>query len=247
MRRLLFLLLPIVLLSSRCKKETPPQPLGDVKITFKSFFNNTPLIMNKVYDYGGKSVRFTRLSFYTSEILMQPQNLENELQVIRILKPDFTNLDTELKAAEGVVFNLKFRQDSYSNLVVNLGISSTENAKKPKDFETANPLSNTSDYWDSWNSYIFSKLEGLMDKDGDGKFETGITLHTGGNEVYQTLKFNKSFAIKSTETATVNFDVDVNKLLKGIDLANINSTHQTGDLPTMKLFMSNFKEALTIK
>jgi hypothetical protein len=247
MRRLLFLLLPIILLSSKCKKETPLQPLGDVKIAFKSLFNNTPLVMNKVYDYGGKSVRFTRLSFYTSEVLLQPQNLENELQVIRILKPDFTNLDNESKAAEGAVFNLKFRQDTYSNIVLNLGVNSTDNAKKPKDFEAVNPLSNTSDYWDSWNSYIFSKLEGLMDKDGDGKFETGITLHTGGNEVYQTLKLEKAFTIKANETTTVNFDLDVNKLLKGIDLTTINSTHQTGDLPTMKLFMGNFKEALTIK
>jgi hypothetical protein len=86
-----------------------------------------------------------------------------------------------------------------------------------------------------------------LDKDGDGRFETGITLHTGGNEVYKPLNFTKSFTITEGATTPLNFELNVNKLIDGIDLANINSTHQTSDLPTMKKFVGNFSSALILK
>ena len=102
-------------------------------------------------------------------------------------------------------------------------------------------------YWDSWQSYIFAKLEGKIDKDGDGVFETGITLHTGGNEAFTPLKYTKSFPIKDATTTKVAFELNVNELIKNIDLTTVNSTHQVGSSAVMKVMMGNFPTALTIK
>jgi hypothetical protein len=246
MKHLLPILFVLGILStaSKCKDDTPS---GTASLNFKAKFNDSPLVMNQVYDYNGKKLRFTKLSFY-----MKPNNyLQNPNAVpissILITKIDFTNLDSESKAVEGITYTYPIYPMSKTSYTTYIGIESNLNALKPKDFESNSPLSNTGDYWDAWNSYIFTKLEGTLDKDGDGKFETGITLHTGGNEVYTPLTFTKSFTITEGVTTPLNFELNVNKLIDGIDLVTVNSTHQTGDLPTMKKFIGNFSSALILK
>jgi hypothetical protein len=246
MRKLLFFALTFIILTSlKCKHNV--EPLGEIQFTFKPIYNNAPLVINKVYDYNGKKIRFTRLSFFISPTILVPTSEKQSTQVIPLLKANFTDLDTDAKAADGIKFNLKFIQTSYSNITMGIGVNENSNSKKPKDFPSESPLSDAGDYWDDWKSYIFSKLEGSMDKDGDGRFETGITLHTGGNEVYQNVSFRKNYDIKDMPIANLEFSLDLNKLLTGIDLTTINATHQTGDLPTMKKLMGNFPTALTLK
>jgi hypothetical protein len=247
MRRLLFLLLPLILLSLKCKKDPPPELQGTLVLNMKPIYNNSPLIINRVYDYNGKKVRFTKLSFFMSNIHFPYASVNGEERVYFALA-DFTSLDDSIKAIKGLdISNNILVRSNYVGVGLSIGVDRVSNAKKPKDFPSSSPFSDAGYYWDDWKSYIFSKLEGLMDKDGDGKFETGFTIHTGGDEVYKTVDFSKNFTIKEGEITTVNFELNLNKLLNGIDLTTVNSTHQTGDLPTMKLFMGNFKEALTIK
>jgi hypothetical protein len=206
------------------------------------------LVITKVYDYNGKKVRFTRFSYYMSPVTIIPTAEKDPTSVIATaIKVDFTDLDTEAKATEGVKKTLQFQQIPFSSVNIGIGVSESLNAKKPKDFPSDNPLSDAGDYWDDWKSYIFTKLEGSMDKDGDGRFETGITIHTGGKEVYKTMSFKKTYEVKEGVTPVLAFEVELDKLLTGIDLSNITSTHQFGDLPTMQKFVNNFQTALILK
>ena len=185
----LFLLF-VVFTASKCKDDTIL--LGSVEMNLKARFNEQPMVLNKVYDYNGKKVRFSKLSFFVSDVLTGNSNKAAE----SITLVNFIDNDDSTTAAKGL--NITFSQFDMGNMSqfnLGIGVSPEYNAKKPKDFPSLNPLSEASEYWDAWNSYIFSKLEGSMDKDGDGKFETGITLHTGGNEMYQNIKFDKSFSI----------------------------------------------------
>ena len=248
MKHLLPILFVLGILSTASKCKNDVTPLGKIALNFKAKFNDLPLVMNQVYDYNGKKLRITKLSFYISGTKLNDDNSGISSQITTpTLKVDFTDLDSETKSLSGVNSQFEYFTSKYTSFSTNIGISKDINAKKPKDFESSNPLSNAGDYWDAWNSYIFTKLEGTLDKDGDGKFETGITLHTGGNEVYTPLNFTKSFSITEGVTTPLNFELNVNKLIDGIDLATVNSTHQTGDLPTMKKFIGNFSNALILK
>lgn len=251
MKRLLFLFLPLILLSSKCKKDDVIA--GSITLNIKTFYDDKPLIINKIYDYKGKKVRFTKWSFFASNI-HGPKELipgsfaegKENLWYNNTLF-DFSDLTDSLVVQKGIAKTISSSAGSSEKFNIILGVENNKNIRKPKDFPSTDPLSDAGNYWDAWNSYIFTKLEGLMDKDGDGKFETGITIHTGGNEVLQNLTFTKNVVVNISEITTINGDLNLNKLLNGIDLTTVNSTHQTGDLPTMKLFMGNFKEALTIK
>ncbi len=251
MKNLLFfsLIFTVLCTASKCKDDVvTPTPKGAIEWNIKAKFNEQPFQLNKIYSYNGKKVRFSRLSFYVSNIYADKGSFSGPYVDIPIAMIDFKDIDDSLKAAKGLILNLNsIPSGDKKNFNLYIGVSSDLNSKKPKDYPTTNPLSESSNYWDAWNSYIFFKLEGSLDKDGDGQYETGITLHAGGNEVYQSMNFSKTFTVKENETTPLSMELDLNKLINGIDMETYNSTHQIGDLPTMKKMMGNFQTALIIK
>lgn len=239
----------VIMSSAKCKEDETVIPttsaIGTVDMNIKAKFNDQPLELTKIFEYkNGKKVRFTKLSFFMSGF----RNSTETTAEAPLLIVDFKDIDDNSKALKGINLNLnKISAGNKSQFDIGIGVASNLNLKKPKDYPSTHPLSEPSNYWDAWNSYIFFKLEGSLDKDGDGKFETGITLHAGGNEVYQNLNFSKAFTIKENETTPLSMELDISKLINGIDLETYNSTHQIGDLPTMKKMMDNFQTALIIK
>lgn len=248
----ILLAIAIVSLSAGCEKTPTPTPIpvepSYFAMNFKAMYANKPLVINQVYDYNGKKVRFTRLQFFIAYDLgtfSSPIAVSDNLPNTTILK--FTNLTDSASAAGGVDVELALVPKSWTGLNFAIGVPKIQNAKLPKDFIFPDPLTDGSNFWDAWQSYIFSKFEGSIDKDGDGVFETGITLHTGGNEVFTPLKFTKNYTVANGVKTTINFELSVNELIKGIDLTTVNSSHQVGDAATMKIMMGNFSTALTMK
>ncbi len=251
MKNLLFFtfIFTVLCTSSKCKDDVvTPISTGAIEWNIKAKFNEQPFQLNKIYNYNGKKVRFSRLSFYVSNISANRKGSFISSIDIPIAMIDFKEIDDSIEASKGFIINFEgFQARDMDQFDFGIGVASNLNSKKPKDYPTNNPLSETSNYWDAWNSYIFFKLEGSLDKDGDGQFETGITLHAGGNEVYQSMNFSKAFSIKENETTPLSMELDLNKFINGIDMETYNSTHQIGDLPTMKKMMGNFQTALIIK
>ncbi len=254
MKKILLILCAIALIStaSQCKKDVTPTPsptpivAGSLEMTFKALYANRPLIINNIYDYNGKKIRFEKLQFF---IAYDGPSLETAVgdNTPKTALIKLTNLTDSVSAVEGVTVDIPLASRNWSSINLGTGIPKTLNAKLPKDFSFPDGMSDSGNYWDSWQSYIFAKLEGKIDKDGDGLFETGITLHTGGNEVFTPLKYTKIFLIKDATTTKVTFELNLNELVKNIDLTTVNSTHQVGSSAVMKVMMGNFPTALTIK
>jgi hypothetical protein len=248
----ILLAIAVVFLNASCEKTTPTPPKtvdpSYFAMNFKAMYANKPLVINQVYDYNGKKVRFTRLQFfiaYDLGLFSSPVSVSDNLPSTALVK--FTNLTDSASAAGGVDVELALANKSWPSLNFAIGVPKVQNAKLPKDFVFPDPLTDGSNFWDAWQSYIFSKLEGSMDKDGDGVFETGITLHTGGNEVFTPVKFTKNYTVANGSKTIVNFELNINELVKGIDLTTVNSSHQVGDAATMRIIMNNFPTALTVK
>ena len=251
MKKLLLFLLPLLLLSSQCKQDceciTPPEPQGVMSINIKPNYNAKPFFINKIYNIDGKNVRFTRLSFLMTETCPKVNSSDGSCGTNAYLI-DLTTLDDSTKSAKGFTQILSNLTEGNKNgLQMSLGVAPSLNASLPKDFASSNPLSDGGLYWADWKSYIFTKMEGLMDKDGNGTFETGITLHTGGDDSFRQAWFPQIFTIDTKGATTLNFDLNINTLLRGIDLSSVNSTHQTGNKPTMLIIMNNLKDGITLK
>ncbi|MBL7816263.1 MAG: hypothetical protein JNL70_14685 [Saprospiraceae bacterium] len=251
MKKLLLFLSPLLFLSSKCKQDcgcvTPPEPQGVVNLNFKPTLDNKPFVINQVYVMNGKKMKFTRLSFIVTESCAKATNNANSCGTNAYMF-DFSTLDDSTKAAQGITQAFKQQTEgSMTGFQLSLGVAKNLNASLPKDFASSNPLSDAGLYWADWKSYIFAKIEGLMDKDGNGTYESGITLHTGSDEAFRQIWFPTTFTVDTKGSTTLNFGFNVNNLLKDIDLTTVNSSHQTGDKPTMLKIMDNMKDAISLK
>ena len=251
MKKLLLFLLPLIFLSFQCGTKdccvNPPQPQGVMNLNFKPLLDGKPFVINQVYNLAGKNVRFTKLAFYLTQAC--PSTASGMLDcTANTYFIDLTTLDDSTKSTKGFTQVMtKIAEGNQTGLQVGYGVKKSLNVSTPKDFASSNPLSNADYYWADWKSYIFVKLEGSMDKDGDGRFETGITLHTGGDDSFRPTWFPKVFTVDTKGSTTLNFDVNINTILRGIDLTTVNSTHQTCDKPTMLKMMDNLKDAVILK
>jgi hypothetical protein len=253
MKKLLLLLFALPFLSSKCKEDPQPNICESIiNLNMKPTINNQPFVSNKIYMINGKKVRFSKFQFYLSSFSFQDAGLVSFVNlncdaIKDVAFMDFTQLDDSLKSLNGITTVISnFRNGSNQSISFNLGVNATLNAKTPSDFDTTNPLSKSEEYWGSWKSYIFFKLEGLMDKDGDGTFETGITYHTGSNDVTSQINFPKNFQIKTTGTS-INFDLDMNKLLTGFDFSTLNKIENLNQKEDMRKLMTNLASAISVK
>jgi hypothetical protein len=225
-------------------------PIGRLDLNFKAFYADKPLVMNQLNDYNGKKIRFTKLQFFLTTDINYFDDIATTAQLDSVPIVSFINLTplTDATTADaGVTISLNAGMGDKTAMKFDIGVSKSLNAKLPKNFTPSEILFDTTNYRNDWKSYVFMKFEGELDKDSDGIFETIIKLHTGGDALLKTLKFNKNYKIDALKTTKVNLELNINELLKGVDLAAINQAQQMGISPTTKQIMDNFITALILK
>ena len=197
----LFTLLGLVILFSSCGKDR-----GDLDLNFKLTYDGEPMVMFQEYTYpSGEKFTLNRVSFYTSNIALDG-NVLKEVEYF-----DLTDShSTADGAADGLTYNIKdLPAESYSNVKFSLGVTPENNAMTPADFENSNALSRAGEYWNGWQSYVFLKIEGDLDIDGDGASDRGISLHVGGDENFASITFPKPITIAPDEVAKAEFFIDL--------------------------------------
>ncbi len=240
-RILVFLLL--VFSFSDCNKKlcgcTPPPSVVPISLQVIPDYNGFALVMYKTYTFNGKPIQFTRFSFILSKLCDEPTGdcLYNHSQF------DFSNLTDSISALQGHTNSVSINSISSQIFRIGFGVDSLSNRILPAQQNQSSPLANGLNYWDAWNSFIFLKIEGMYDKDGDSIFETPFALHTGGSPIYSEKTYNLSNNLINQTSLRLLFSVNVAKVMNGVDLNTTTQTHKTGDLPVMTLMMNNFNAA----
>ena len=132
-------------------------------------YNDDPLVMTQGYEYpDGRLVKFNRVSFFISDLTVS-DGIESQ-QLIDARQINLTQSHTDLQGAmEGL--NILSESINFSNinqLNFNLGLTPEQNGLTPTDYPNSSDLSNSAEYWLGWSSYVFAKIEGLIDLDNDG-------------------------------------------------------------------------------
>lgn len=186
-----------VLLFAACKDKEGPKTNFD--ITFNANYDNVPLDYSTAYPYDGYPVKFSRFSMFLSDITLLKGSEE-----------------TVIKETEYILFNGSTLHRTYTNVPegdytgirLNFGVKPSNNAKKPADFATDSPLYDENEYWPGWKSYIFLKIEGKANLDGDNIYEHNLSYHCGSDPVYRSVTFNQHIHVAADATALpVTFDL----------------------------------------
>lgn len=223
MKKLCFLILALSLfIASSCDKDPEPELVGDVEIIFRANYNGELFLTQKDYEYTpDMPIKFSTFDLYVSNIsLLKEEDSTEESELVEV---DFVDLSFDItqqsRAEEGdTVYTKKVPAGSYKGFKIGFGVPADLNRTSPNDYGSGNVLATSSHYWAPLNSYIFSKIEGFVDKDNDGMYETsedeGFTFHLGKDEVYteRILFPSDPIVVSDGQKLEIYIDIDVKKL-----------------------------------
>ena len=248
---ILKLALAIFMVTSCKKDQTDPIKTGTLGFSFTANYDGAPLVVNEnTYDYNGKPIRFSKVNFYLSDITL------GETELFEVTFVDLTETHvTEQSSREGTLINFsKVPVGDYGSVAFGVGVSADLNRTRPEDYSTSHPLGvdNSGEYWEAWNSYIFVKIEGQYDADGDGfdAEDVSFAYHIGQDEMYKnwSTDFENPITLESDALSSVEFQLDIKKLFIQADgqLLPLTTHDPNNQLDTMRMIMSNFSSALRL-
>ena len=249
-----FLAFATLLLFSSCGKDDPqPQPEKNFTLTIKATYGGEPLEKYKNYTYGDRTVQWNKFNTFLSNLSLITPGNGSEQRLSDIEWVDFTpDLAPDNKAVE-VKFQYTVPAGTYTGLRIGYGVRSDLNAKKPSDYAPTHPLYRENEYWSGWQSYIFTKVQGLYDLDGAGDPESTLTYHCGSDAVYRTVTFGLDVPVTSQGGAlTVEFDLKKLFTFNGVlldltDATNRNTSHSANNITLGMKVMDNFANATSVK
>ena len=183
---------------------------GSVEMALKVNYDGAPLVLLKEYEYpDGKALYFSKFSFYMSELSLRTEEGVASSDAVNYLRLGQAH-NTAADAVEGLKFNLNgVKSADYVNLSFGIGVPAIQNAMKPADFPSTNDLTLSEEYWGNWNSYIFCKVEGVIDFDGDGIPETDFALHLGADEAFVDIELDRDFVVNDNRTTELIIPIEL--------------------------------------
>ncbi|MDX1943256.1 MAG: MbnP family protein [Saprospiraceae bacterium] len=243
----------LLLMSVDCEREeTPLEQTGTLELNFKGSFGDESLMMYaKDYAYeAGMKVKFQLFRFYLSDISVARSTFEYNTIISDVEIVDFKDIQSDAAAQNGFTVRIKnVPIGNYIGLNMGLGVSPKLNKTQPGDYSSSHPLSGN--YWSWALGYVFTKIEGNADVDGDGQLTDKLTFHVGGDSYYRNKEFSKSFNIKEGETTRLDFEVDLQRVLVAapgdfLDFRKVTIDH-TNNVEVATFISDNLKEAIEIK
>lgn len=218
----------------------------DVTMNIRLTYDGEPLVMTQDYTYpDGKLIQFNRFSFFISDLTLGDGKKSIEVIDVDYLNPTRSHLTTA-DALNGLTYDLgKQPISKISEVSFGIGVDPDQNATVPADYPSGDPLARPGEYWLAWDSYIFFKIEGFVDADGDGAPETSVALHVGSDEAMREVRI-------STNDADGNFTIviDVKDIFGSQDLYDIVSNaqiHSLSQLPLANFLADNLSRTITIE
>ncbi len=175
-RALLLLAASLVVLAA-CKDNNNPSQRNNFTLTFRALYDGQSLEKGKNYPYDSKVILFDKFNTYLSDITLLKGAEETRLSDIEWV--DFTpDLAPDNKAVD-VTIKFTVPDGDYTGLKIGYGVRADLNAKKPSDYPVGHPLYLENEYWNGWSSYIFTKVQGRYDLNGDNVPEANLFYHCG--------------------------------------------------------------------
>ncbi len=260
MKKLLFILLFAPVFFTACDDDEVLGPTTTVNLNFKAVYDGKPLVsISDKYLYpDDKQVKFQAFNFYISDVVLIEGETGDEAELVDIEFVDFSDNTTPVEAETPVSFTKqRVPAGKYAGVRIGFGVPTDLNTATANQFGSGHPLRKTynTHFWTDWESFIFMKIEGVYDKDGNGfdGNDPGFGHHPGTNEVYREVTLSRNIELKEGQPFNLNLVVDVRKLYEVngdyLDLSNPANlyTHNPNDLTIAKYLMDNFSQAIVLE
>ncbi len=229
---LISIFLITVFIHSGCKKDKNQ----DVEfiLDVKGYVGNDFLVMGQTYqNILGQSFRVEKLRFYVSNFTL----IKADGGEVVIKDYDYLRFENNHASNQNPGERIKADAPSgfYKGIKFSIGVDPSVNNGDPAQYAPGHPLSILTNeaHWGWSTGYIFLKFEGDIDQTpGSGSLDQSFLYHTGLNELYRTISFDKDFEINGGADFTYQLKLDVAKMFYSdtdtLNAAEDNITHTLG-------------------
>lgn len=246
-----FLALALLLVAGCGNDSNNDDNSAKLDVTFRADYAGQPLVMfDETYSYpDNMSLKLQLFQYYISDLALVRANGEivplSEIELIKF-GDDLTLQDAQ--NGYKLTFN-DIPTGEYSTLRFGLGVNPDLNATQPGNYSPTHPLSDN--YWSWALGYVFVKIEGNADTNGDGQFAEKLTYHVGADPLYRVLEFTGPFNV-SKDGGAINLGVDLRKVLvrdnQFIDFRIPEDTQDhTNDEVLYRFIWDNLAQAIQVK
>lgn len=198
---------------------------GSTQINFDSKVGTADFALNTPFTISGQSYQFDHLRYWVSDVkLVSDKNVTYALSNSFFLMEETSDILVQdkftYKANKREAIDLKdVPSGSYTKVIFSVGVDATHNDNmsiQDGELSQLNGMTNVSWMWHT--SYIFSSLTG---KNVTPATPVAVSVETGLNTNYRTIEITlpTALVVSGGKTAKLNLNVDVEKIVKDIDLA----------------------------
>ncbi|MEE9371877.1 MAG: MbnP family protein [Saprospiraceae bacterium] len=236
--------------SHKINFEANPTNRGILNLNFRLEYEGETLATFSDLNYPNPNFPFlvSLVSAFLSNITIFNGTNEQEILEIERIKIN-ENQDDKASALLGTTLSIPHVvPGDFTGIRFGVGVPAQTNSKSPVDFPQNHPLFFSGEYWDSWDSYIFFKIEGKADMDQDGTKETNLALHVGSNEAFRIKEVMSEFTVKAQETTTLQFVIDVKDIfdMNGAiyDIVEAPQIHSLSQIDQATQLADNLQQAI---
>jgi hypothetical protein len=220
----------------------------ETNIRLQLTYNGDPMVTQRNYTYpDGKTFVLTKFSTYMTGLSTQSDIGEQQIDDVRLINMTET-LQSEQTSAQGIlIYSGKIKGNSIDQIHFNLGLTPEQNSTVPADHDPGTPLAMAGEYWLAWKSYIFTKIEGWIDLDGDGMAETGVALHLGSDQAMRSFRVFPP----SSDNSEITIQIDLARIFdqegKIYDIEANPQIHSLSQIEALRELSNNLEKAIFIK
>lgn len=262
MKKILFSVFVVFLMVS-CK----PDPVieenktASIEVNFVAEYQNNPLVIfgeDYAYPELGNSFNVKNFQFLITDLVLLKDGTGDATELAEVELIEFIDKTTEDLAIKGTARSYEsIPVGEYSGIRFGFGVNNElNNAETQESYTAGEPL--TRDFWPGWASYIFSKLEGDFDMNGDGLYDDATdfpySLHTGTNEGYNIITINAPISVVADGSNVTKIVVDIEKMLvdnlgQVYDIVDEDkrTTHSLENIGEVLFLLENTKNAFSIR
>ena len=238
------LILSLVLALSfvSCKKKNK----GEVTFTFQMTNDDGSMALNDDFiNDGGNRIVVEKLWFYLGDITFidadNNECLASDIELFKMGSDGTASITFD--APHGNFTKIKF----------GLGVPQVLNDTDPSEFtgndHPLNVLQET--HWGHASQYRFCSIEGRYDIEPDDVVDGIYAYHTGFNEVYSMVEFEKEIGIEKNGNTLISFEFNVEQLLdasgNSIDVVNESFFHGSTDMHLNEDISTNWTSSVSIQ
>lgn len=122
-----------------------------------------------------------------------------------------------------------------------VGIDSATNHADPALYASGNPLGfqSPSTHWSWASGYIFVMLEGEVDSDADGNFDSNFVYHIGTDNFKVNVELQLHKDLVKGQMNELSIDADYKKFLTNVNVVTESSTHTMNNMPLANKIKAN--------